>query len=201
MKYTSIVLNIILLIAVSVLYYLHFVSHTPSVAQAANATNKITSANSPKIAYFEMDSLENQYGYIKEIRNELKNKQIDMNAELTKLRKNYQSRIAQLQEKASTMSQTEGEAAQREVAQMQQNVAAKEQSLNQSFQEETYKKMQTVSKQIEDFLKQYNKEKGYAYIITSQPGLIYYKDPTYNVTKDLVDGLNAQYKQEAKSKK
>ncbi len=201
MKSTSIVLNIILLIAVSVLYYLHFASHTPSVTQATNATNKITSANNPKIAYFEMDSLENQYGYIKEIRNELKNKQIDMNAELTKLRKSYESRIAQLQEKASTMSQTEGEAAQREVAQMHQNVAAKEQSLNQSFQEETYKKMQTVSKQIEDFLKQYNKGKGYAYIITSQPGLIYYKDPTYNVTKDLVDGLNAQYKQEAKSKK
>lgn len=201
MKHTSIVLNIILLIAVSVLYYLHFSSNKPNVTQTINSTSKTSSANNSKIAYFEMDSLENQYGYIKEVRNELKNKQMDMNAELTKLRKNYQSRIGQLQEKASTMSQTEGEAAQREVAQMQQNVAAKEQSLNQNFQEETYKKMQTVSKQIEDFLKQYNKDKGYAYIITSQPGLIYYKDPSCNVTKDLIDGLNAQYKQEEKSKK
>lgn len=201
MKHISIALNIILLIAVSILYYLHFSSHKPNVAQITNATNKTTPVNSPKIAYFEMDSLENQYGYIKEVRNELRNKQIDMNAELTKLRKNYQNRIAQLQEKASTMSQKEGEAAQKEVAQMQQNVAAKEQSLNQSFQEETYKKMQTVSKQIEDFLKQYNKSKEYAYIITSQPGLIYYKDPNYNITKDLIDGLNAQYKQEERSKK
>lgn len=201
MKHISIVLNIILFIAVSVLYYLHFTSSKPEVIQTSNLTNKTVSAHNSKIAYFEMDSLENQYGYIKEVRNELKNKQIDMNAELNKLRKNYQSRIAQLQEKASTMSPTEGEAAQREVAQMQQNVAAKEQSLNQSFQEETYKKMQIVSKQIEDFFKQYNKNKGYAYIITSQPGLVYYKDPSCNVTKDLVDGLNAQYKQEEKNKK
>lgn len=200
MKKTSLAINIILVIAVTVLYYLHFNPNKQPIIKSSIDNNNLP--NTPfKIAYFEMDSLENQYGYIKEVRNELKNKQSDITGELNKLRKNYQSRITQLQEKASTMSQTEGEAAQREVYQMQQNLAAKEQNLNQAFQEESYKKMQTVNNRIEDFLTQYNKDKRYAYIITTQPGFIYYKEPQYNITKDLVDGLNAQYKQEEKNKK
>ncbi len=199
MKQASLVLNVLLFILIGVLYYLHFFPDKTKSTEVP-IKNIENGSNNFKIAYFEMDSLESQYGYIKEIRNELKNKQTDMNAELGKLHKNYQARIAQLQEKASTMSQAEGEAAQREAYQMQQNVAAKEQSLNQNFQEETYKKMQTVSKQIEDFLKEYNKTKGYSYIITHQPGFIYYKNPSYNITQDLINGLNAQYTPKEKNK-
>lgn len=199
MKKISLILNIILFIAVAVLYYFHFVSNKTCSIEKPSVQNNNTS-NNFKVAYFEMDSLESQYGYIKEIRNELKNKQTDIAAELNKIRKNYQSRIAQLQEKASTMSQSEGEAAQKEVYQMQQNLAAKEQSLNQAFQEESYKKMQTVNTRIEDFLKQYNNGKGYAYIITNQPGFVYYKENKYDITKDVIDGLNTQYQQEKNKK-
>ncbi len=192
MKQVSLVLNVILFILIGILYYVHFF---PNKTKSTEVPIKHieNGSNNFKIAYFEMDSLESQYGYIKEIRNELKNKQIDMNAELGKLRKNYQARMAQLQEKASTMSQAEGEAAQREAYQMQQNLAEKEQNLNQIFQQDSYQKMQNINKQIEDFLKEYNKTKGYSYIITHQPGFIYYRNPSYNITQDLINGLNAQY--------
>lgn len=200
MKKTSLALNIILLITVAILYYLHFASKKSCSIEKPSVQNNTNNNNSFKVAYFEMDSLESEYGYIKEVRNELKNKQSDITAELNKLRKNYQSRITQLQEKASTMSQTEGEAAQREVYQMQQNLASKEQNLNQTFQEESFKKMQTVNNRIEEFLAKYNSDKGYAYIITNQPGFVYYKESKYNITKDVIDGLNAQYEQAKKKK-
>jgi outer membrane protein len=54
-------------------------------------------------------------------------------------------------------------------------------------------KMQDVKTKIENFLKEYNKTKGYAYILAYEPGIIYYRDSTLNITDDLVKGLNEQY--------
>jgi outer membrane protein len=53
--------------------------------------------------------------------------------------------------------------------------------------------MQDVKTKIENFLKEYNKTKGYSYILAYEPGIIYYRDSTLNITDDLVKGLNEQY--------
>jgi len=51
-----------------------------------------------------------------------------------------------------------------------------------------------MRKQIEDYLAEFNKQKGYAYIFSYEPGFImYYKDSLYDVTRDLVQGLNEKY--------
>ena len=46
---------------------------------------------------------------------------------------------------------------------------------------------------IEDYLKEYNKGKGYSYIFSSAPEFMYLKDTTYNITEDLINGLNKLY--------
>ena len=48
--------------------------------------------------------------------------------------------------------------------------------------------------EIEDFLKEYNKDKRYTYIVSYEQGLFYYKDSSYNVTADVIKGLNERYK-------
>ncbi|MEI9908824.1 MAG: OmpH family outer membrane protein [Bacteroidota bacterium] len=47
---------------------------------------------------------------------------------------------------------------------------------------------------IEEFLKEYNKTKNYSYIIVYEQGLFYYKDTAYNITADVIKGLNEMYK-------
>ena len=54
--------------------------------------------------------------------------------------------------------------------------------------------MQEVRTKIENYLKEYNKAKGYSFIISYEPGLVYYKDSIYNITGDVVKGLNEMYK-------
>jgi outer membrane protein len=51
-----------------------------------------------------------------------------------------------------------------------------------------------IKKKIEDFLKEYNKAKYYSYILVYDPGFIYYKDETYNITADVIKGLNEEYR-------
>ena len=76
---------------------------------------------------------------------------------------------------------------------LDKNLKEKKQGMDQEMQDETARKLQDVKKKIEDYLKEYNKDKGYAYIYASSPDLIYYKDTVYNITDDLLKGLNHLY--------
>jgi outer membrane protein len=93
------------------------------------------------------------------------------------------------------MTQAEGEQAQQEYQQMQQVFASRKQALEQELYKNTEDLKTNIRKKIEDFLRDYNKQKSYSYIIEYDPSsFIYNKDTVYNITPDLVDGLNTAYK-------
>jgi outer membrane protein len=125
-----------------------------------------------------------------------------MNSELNEMTAKYQKKIREWQEKGNNMSQSEGEAAQREYGMMQQRYQERKTELEQSLQKQQVDGMQELRKQVEAYLKDYNQNRQYAYILSYEPGfIIYYKDSAYNITKDLITGLNAQYKDKDKDKK
>jgi outer membrane protein len=184
--------NVILAIAVAVLFYLQFSSKnsTSSNGKATSAAN-----NGPfKIAYFEMDSLENNYEYFKEVRAQLRTKDQSVSAELNQIKTTYYNTYKEYNEKAASMTQTEQASWQQKLDQLQKNYQDKEQMLSQEMQDESFKKLQDVKKKIEAYLKEYNKDKTYAYILINQSDIIYYRDSIYNITNDVLNGLNAQYK-------
>jgi len=55
-----------------------------------------------------------------------------------------------------------------------------------------------ANKKIMEYLKEFNKDKGFNYIIADQANVFYYKDSLYNITQELVKGLNSQYELEKK---
>jgi outer membrane protein len=55
-----------------------------------------------------------------------------------------------------------------------------------------------IKAKIEEYLREYNNASAYTYIVSYEPGLFYYKDTAYNITADLVKGLNERYKPAAK---
>jgi outer membrane protein len=125
----------------------------------------------------------------------VKEKENQMNAELNGLEKSYQKKISEWQKKAPTMSQTESQQAQQEYAQMQQNYNLRKQTLQESLMKNNEDLKADIRKKIEDYLKEYNKEKGYNYIISYEANsFIYIRDTANNITDDLVSGLNASYK-------
>jgi outer membrane protein len=70
----------------------------------------------------------------------------------------------------------------------------RKQSLDQEYSDFVMRRMKDVKTKIEDFLKEYNKEKNYSYIVSYEQGLFYYKDSVYNITADVIKGLNGIYK-------
>jgi outer membrane protein len=95
------------------------------------------------------------------------------------------------------MTQTEGEAAQREYAQMQQKYQQRQVAMEQELKKHQIDLMTDVRNKIENYLKEYNKEKGYAFILSYEPGfMLYYRDSVYDITNDVIKGLNTQYQTE-----
>ena len=193
MKNIATVLSIISLILISVLFYLHF-SQKP-VVKASPAVTTNAERSDFRIAYFDIDSLQTHFEYFKKVSNEMKARENAMTVELRTLENSYQKKIKEWQEKGANMSQAEGEAAQREYAQMQQRYQKRQMDLEQELQKQKVDLMTDLRKKVEDYLKEYNKEKGYAFILSYEPGfMLYYKDTLYDVTSDLITGLNEKYK-------
>lgn len=196
MKNGLLILNGILLLAVGVLFYLHFNSSSKPDAKPATGTvnNSAPDGDGVRIAYIEMDSLENSFTLIRDVKNELERKEVAMNNELTGLEKKYRSKATEYQGQAATMTQVQSEMATRDMMQLEQTIKNRKMALDQEYQDLYMRKMKDVKSRIENFLKDYNKDKKYTYILAYEPGLFYYRDTTYNITGDVVSGLNKQYK-------
>jgi outer membrane protein len=196
MKNGLLIFNVILLILVGVLFYLHFSSNggTKEKRVLSQSTLKGDSANGDfRIAYFELDSITNSFSMVKDIKNDLNREEEKMNGEMNQWQKRYNDKLQQYQSQAQQMNQVQSENANRDMLQMQETIRNKKQELDQKYQNLYMQKMQDVKIKIENFLKEYNKSKGYSYIFAYEPGFIYYRDTMFNITADLVKGLNEQY--------
>ena len=199
MKQLSIALNVLVLILIGILFYLHFQGNNkPAIKELPVSGRNVISANPgtvpSKIGYFEMDSLQANYAYFKDALNHLKEKEKVMNTELAGMEKDYQKKVTGWQKKGAAMSQAEADAAQRENAQLQQAYQVRKQNLEEGFGKQSMEFKKDIKKKIEEFLKGYNKDKNYSYILSYEPDFIFLRDTTFNITPDLVNGLNAEYK-------
>jgi outer membrane protein len=188
MKSIAWVVNGVLAVAIIVLYVLHFNgNNTPMKSSAAGASGT-------KIAYFEIDSIQNNYEFFKEVKSALQVKDMDNAKQLTALKNAYIAKYQDLQKNGQYLSQAEVGSRQQELVQAEKNYTNKEQQLSQELQEESFKRLQEVKKKIELYLQNYNKNKTFAYIFSSNADLMYYKDTAYDITADIIKGLNAEYK-------
>ena len=194
MKNISTLIAVIALILVGILYYIYF-SHPRTSVQVMPATVSEKSGSGFTVAYFDLDSLEANYTYFKELLNQVKSKENAMNMELTGMERNYQKKISEWQKKGSTMTPAEGEQAQKEYATMQQNYQLRKQALQEELFRHNEDLKADIRKRIEIYLQEYNKQKKFSYIFAYESNsFMYSKDTLFNITRDLIEGLNATYK-------
>ncbi len=198
MKSALLAINIVLLCLVGYLYYLHFRDGKKPVPQPAQSNTATGLNDGSKVAYIDLDSLQNNYGYYKKIKTDFEHKQSAANDEITGMQKKYQARAMQLQQKGSTMTQPEQESAMQEINKMQQDLQARKQSIDNDLYNYNSKMKEDILTRIQNFLKDYNKDGRYAYIFSYEPGFMFYKDSTLNITQDVISGLNNLYTENKK---
>lgn len=194
MKNISTIFSTLSLVLIAILYFLFF-SQKNSASKPVISLEKQPAGGSFKIAYFDIDSLEANYSYFKDVLTQVKSRENAMNAELSGMEKTYQKKISEWQQKGNNMSQAESEQVQREYATMQQNYQSRKQALQEDLFKQNEDLKSTIKKKIEVYLKDYNKDRNYSYIFAYESNsFMYYQDTTYNITRDLINGLNANYK-------
>lgn len=199
MKNILLALNIILLALVGYLYYLHYSAKGPVTTKQTNSTTLAAKAGTGSlVGYIDLDSLQNNYDYYKKIKTEFERKQQASDNEISAMQKRYQARAMQLQQRGPNMSQQEQDAAMKEIGQMQQDLQLKKQSLDNGLFDYNTKMKDEILKRIQDFLKEYNKDGRFSYVFSYEPGFMFYKDSTLNITNDVIKGLNERYKSAAK---
>jgi len=190
MKNILLIVNIILLGLVGYLYFLHFGNKKNKDATAIKSFAAIGNDGNCKVAYIDLDSLQNNYSYYKKIKADFERRQSAANDEIVAMQKKYQNRAMQLQQKASSMSQAEQEAAMQEINKMQQDLQDRKQGIDNELYNYNSKMKEDILSRIQNFLKVYNKDGKYSYIFSYEPGFMFYKDSTLDITDDVIVGLN-----------
>ncbi|MFN6945436.1 MAG: OmpH family outer membrane protein [Cytophagaceae bacterium] len=205
MKNISIALNGVLIVAVAVLYFLHF-NQKPAQNIAALVVQEDTT-NTPvalpevnpllKVAYVNLDSLTQKYEFyqksIKNLEGQLKNKQNQFKAREAK----FYEDIQKYQQMAPSL--TEGHRKTKEEALMneEQELLKLREKLQGDLANQEIKFQKDFLKNLDDYLQDLSKEKKYSYIFTYSkggPATIVYASDSLEITKEVVDGLNKEYR-------
>lgn len=212
MKNTSLIINVILGIALVVLYYLYFTTCTTCQTNndSSDAVNEEKSVvvSQPKeksgfanVGYINIDSLQDKYDLYEVMIQKLKVKQGKYESEITTKMTAFEKKVKDFQQKASTMTQFEGQMKQQELAEEEQKLYKLREDFTIKFQEEEAKLNDEFQKTVQAYIQKHNKTTNYDIIIgASQLGNIVLDfKPEIDITQNVVDGLNAEYK--AKSSK
>lgn len=195
MKQLSSVLNIILLVAVGVLFYLHFAaSPKKETVVEKNAARHVDSClGAPVIAFVDLDSLNANVDYIKNKKKEIESEQNGISSEYNSSYKQMENdKNDFIKKKGNTMTQNEAEEFQAKLMQRQQQVENTRQIKTQNLAQKSAETMERMQRDLKSFLNEYNKDHKYTYILATGTGLDYmlYRDSSQNITADVVKGLN-----------
>jgi outer membrane protein len=186
-----------------VLFYLHFKNHSEIDKITDKVTKQDTMANRPlKIAYVDLDSIQEKYEYYRAKMTDFDKKKESADRELnSSFQKIENERVAFVQ-RGNNITQVEAESFQRDYTRKMQNLENQKRVMENQIQEEGIKTMEELRKRINEFLDEYNKTQGYSYIFSYSAGLnvLFYKDPVYNITNEVVDGLNEAYRKTKEKK-
>ncbi|GAB3010308.1 hypothetical protein GCM10027051_09980 [Niabella terrae] len=198
MKQALLIVNALLVIAVSFLLFREFSGNQNVSAVAAPHGKDSANAGKVLIAYINMDSIQNKYQLAKEAQAEVEKKREAMNAELNRMEKNYRTKLDGYQKKAPTMTEQEADAARRDMENTMRQMGERKQSLEEEFGHWLSSKNLSVMKDIQEYLKKFNARGAYSFIFSYEPGLFYYSDTAYDITSQVLNGLNDSYKQRKK---
>ena len=174
----------------------------PQMDQKANASAK-AAAGDMKIAYVEVDSIMSQYKFCKEYSLILQKKGQNIQNTLAQKQQALQAAAANFQQKvqqnAYTREQAEGVNA--SLQKQNNDLQILNQRLSAEFQNETDQFNKALRDSIQHYLATYNKDKKYSIIFSKQGDNLLYADKAYDITNDIIAGLNKAYKGKATDKK
>jgi outer membrane protein len=197
MKNLSWILNVILLVAVGILYYLHFKSSTPAApeTETTEAPKTIILSPSNGIVFVNSDSLLDQYEFYKNKKREFEASQDrikrDLKAEGDKLRDEFE----QYQQQGGSMTDQQRAQKEEQLTLKQQQLMEKKDMMLSKLDDEQSKSSDQLYDNLHNFFKKYNKGKNFQYVLgVSKGGGVLYANDSLDITRQVLTELNKEFK-------
>ncbi|WP_197273954.1 OmpH family outer membrane protein [Hymenobacter sp. DG25A] len=202
-----IVIDAVLVIAVAVLFYLHFankpaatparvrtVVHTDSTG-TATATNELEAvADTDKIAFVVSEELLNNYQAMKDARKSFEAKVKGWSNQNDAIGRQFQSAIQKYQQQAASLTPEQRAATEQQLEAQRVKGGQLQQQLQQKAAEEEARMTKQVLDRVDKQVALYGKENGYRLILISAPsGTIAYGRKDLDITKEVTAYLNKEY--------
>jgi outer membrane protein len=184
----------------SIMRFLIITASIIFLSLAANAQTTPVAAPAAAIVFVNSDSLVNNYDYYKAVRTKLQNLSQQAQGEIAAKSAAFQKEVAAYQKSASSLTPVQKAATEKRLAKKQQDLQVLSDNTSRQLQEESANQNAKLYDRIAAFLKNYTKQKGYKIVLTyskSNPSMLY-GDDSLDITKEVLVGLNDEYKKETK---
>lgn len=194
MKNLSLALNAVLLVAVGILYYLHF------SGSSEENNPKLTVATPTGVAYINTDSVLKYYEYTKVNNKKLQDKAERLQSDLKTRAAALQGEINDYQRNINSLTRGQIQSVEEGLARKEQNFRMAQQSAEQTILEEQQNLSLEMYGKITEFLKKYGQQNGLQIVIKrDQSSDLWYGDEALDITKQVIEGLNAAFKAEGQA--
>lgn len=168
-----------------------------TAATDTTATEVKEEKPSLKIAYVEYETLMTKYAFAVDINKEMMRKEKNITNTIEGKGKSLQAEQAEFTRKYQNNVFATPERAQEEydrIAKQEQDIIKLQQNLIAEYEKEQIAKNKAMRDSITNFIKEYNATKGYDFILTRVGDEILYANEAYDITEEIVEGLNQRYK-------
>ena len=189
MKNVSLILNGILLVAVGVLYFLHF------SGKKSGSVSSITAPTDLKFAYIKSDSVLKNYDYLKEMGTILDAKAKKLDQDLQNRGQSLQNEITSYQRNIGNLTIGQAKALEEDLGKKQQNFRLYQQSVEQELGNDQQKLREALYGRITKFLNKYADGSSIQVVLKfDQTSDVLYGTPGIDISQDVIKGLNDDYK-------
>lgn len=181
---------------------------TERTGKAENATNverHLTGnhGKSIRIAYINLDTIMYRYEFALDINKEMISKEAKMVATLETKRKVIEEEIAQFEYKCNARLFTNEEAyinEREEIMRKEKEFMSLRDEMYAEWESENFERGKKLRERINRYIQEYNDKNGYDFILTKIGDNILYANDTYDITNDILDGLNNRYRKTKQTK-
>lgn len=192
MKNLTTVLLVVLIVAVGGLYFIQFSGNDE---QPETETSENAFSGDLMVAYVNSDTLLNHYSFFEELTAQLEVKRAGLEKELAARADGLQKQFEDYQRTAQNMTMAQVRAVEEDLTTKRNNLQQYQQTLSQEMMREEARITQELYEKVADYLDGYSKEHNIHVVLTYTPGSgVLYADEALDITQDVIDGLNDEYK-------
>lgn len=194
----STIFNVVLLLAVAVLYVLHFYTPKNEVSQKS-AMNGVSS----KIAFFNTDSVFQNYELVSVLRDELKKEKDRLEGALNAKQAAFQKKVNnyQINVKNNSVTPVQAQNAEAQLMKERDEIMKMNDEYTQQFALKEADIQRKITEDIIGYANKYNEKYGADYILGyAKGGPVIVANPKMDLTKEITEGLNDFYRKNKDTK-